>query len=178
MPPKPTPSPDATRLERAYDAPPGRIWELWTTARGLEQWFAPDGFQTRVRELDLRLGGRLRYTMTATGPEQVAFMRDIGAPLAVELCKTFTEVAPPTRLAYLTLVDFVPGHPPYEHLTTIDIEPAGDRTTVVLTMDPFHDQPWTEGSLEHRRNELENLAAAIDRRPNRPEDRPRLEEER
>jgi uncharacterized protein YndB with AHSA1/START domain len=163
----PTPIREPARLERAFDAPAEQIWELWTTPAGLEEWFAPDGFETHVRDLQLRPGGRLRYTMTATAPEQVAFMRNLGAPLSSELQKTFTEIARPSRLAYLTLVDFVPGLGPYEHLTTIDIEPAGDRTNVVLTMDPFHDEPWTQGSLEHRRNELDNLAVALARRYDR-----------
>jgi uncharacterized protein YndB with AHSA1/START domain len=46
--------PDAVRLERTYEASAELIWELWTTAAGLEEWFAPDGFETRVSELDLR----------------------------------------------------------------------------------------------------------------------------
>jgi uncharacterized protein YndB with AHSA1/START domain len=75
---EPTHSPSAARLERAYGAPPELIWELWTTAAGLDQWFAPDGFESRVTELDLRPGGGLRYTMTATAPEQVAFSVDAG----------------------------------------------------------------------------------------------------
>ena len=54
--------PGAARLERTYGAPPELIWELWTTAAGLDQWFAPDGFESRVTELELRPGGRLRYT--------------------------------------------------------------------------------------------------------------------
>ena len=97
--------------------------------------------------------------MTATAPEQVAFMRNTGNPLSVEVRKTFTEVAPPTRLAYLSLIDFVPGHEPYEHLTTIDIEPAGDRTNVVMTVDPLHDETWTQQHRAHRGNELDNLEA-------------------
>ena len=135
---EPAPSPNAARLERTYAAPAELIWELLTTAAGLEEWWAPDGFETRVSELELRPGGQLRYTMTAT--------------------------APPTRLAYLSLIDFVPGHEPYEHLTTIDIEPAGDRTNVVMTIDPLHDETWTQGYLAHRGNELDNLQAAIRRR--------------
>ena len=51
-------------------------------------------------------------------------MRNTGNPLSAEVCKTFTEVGPPTRLAYLSLIDFVPDHEPYEHLTTIYIEPG------------------------------------------------------
>jgi hypothetical protein len=102
--------------------------------------------------------------MTATAPQQVAFMRDTGNPLSIEVRKTFTEVAPPARLAYLSLIDFVPGHEPYEHLTTIDIEPAGDRTNVVMTIDPLHEETWTQQHRAHRGNELDNLEAAIRRR--------------
>ncbi len=160
---EPTPSPDAARLERTYDAPAELVWELLTTAAGLEEWFAPDGFGIRVSELELRPGGQLRYAMTATGPEQVAFMRSTGNPLSVEVRKTFTEVAPLARLAYLSLIDFVPGHEPYEQLTAIDIEPAGDRTHVVMTLDPLHDETWTQQHRAHRRNELGNLEAAIRR---------------
>jgi uncharacterized protein YndB with AHSA1/START domain len=160
----PTPGLTTGRLERTFDAPAKLIWELWTTAAGLEEWWAPDGFESRVSELELRPGGELRYTMTATAPEQIAFVRNAGAPLAVELRKTLTEVAPPTRLAYVSLIDFVPGHEPYEHLTIIDIEPAGDRTRVVMTIDPLHEEPWTQGYRAHRANELRNLEAAISRR--------------
>ena len=159
-----TPSPDAARFERVYDAPAELIWELWTTAAGLEEWFTSDGFEIRVSELDLRPGGQLRYTMTATGPEQVAFVRDTGNPLSAQVLKTFTAVAPPTRLAYLSLIDFVPGREPYEHLTTVDIEPAGDRTRVVMMLDPLHDATWTRQHRAHRVSELDNLGAAIRRR--------------
>ena len=159
-----TPSPNAARLERTYDAPAELIWELLTTPAGLEEWWAPEGFETRVSELELRPGGQLRYTMTATAPEQVAFMQNTGNPLSVELRKTFTEAVPPTRLGYQSLIDFVPGHEPYEHLTTIDIEPAGDRTNVVMTVDPLHDETWTQEYRAHRGNELDNLEAVIRRR--------------
>ena len=161
---EPTPSRNAARLQHSYDASAELIWELLTTAVGLEEWWAPDGFETRVSGLVLEPGGQLRYTMTATAPEQVAFMRTTGNPLSTELRKTFTEVAPPTRLAYLSLIDFIPDHEPYEHLTTIDIEPAGDRTIVVMTVDPLHDETWTQQYRAHRGNELDNLEAAIRRR--------------
>jgi uncharacterized protein YndB with AHSA1/START domain len=161
---EPTPSPHAARLERTYDAPAELIWELLTTTAGLDEWFAPDGFETRVNELELRPGGQLRYTMTATAPEQVEFTRNTGNPVSIELRKTFTEVAPPTRLAFLSLIDFVPDHEPYEHMTTIDIEPAGNRTNVIMTVDPLHDENWTQGYRAHRGNELDNLEAAIRQR--------------
>jgi uncharacterized protein YndB with AHSA1/START domain len=160
---EPTPSPNAVRLERTYDAPAELIWELLTTAPGLEEWWAPDGFETRVSELELRPGGQVRYIMTAIGPEQVAFVRSLGMPLSNEFCRTFTKVAPPTRLAYLSLIDFVPDHKPYEHLTVVDIEPAGDRTKLVMTIDPLHDETWTQEYRAQRSNQLDNLDAATKR---------------
>ena len=161
---EPTPSPSPARLERTFEAPTEMIWELWTTAAGLEEWWAPDGFETRVSNLELRPGGELRYTMTATAAEQIAFVRNLGLPLSNEFRRTFTELVPPTRLGYLSLIDFVPGHDPYEHLTTIEIEPAGDRTNVVMTLDPLHDETWTQDYRAHRADELDKLAAAIRRR--------------
>lgn len=158
------PSPNPARLERTYDAPVDVVWELLTTAAGLDQWWAPDGFETRVSEVELKPGGEVRYTMTAIGPEQVEFMRSVGQPLSIEVHKTYTEVEAPVRLGYLTPIDFVPGQEPYEHLTTIDLEAAGERTTVVMTLDPLHDEAWTQEYRAHRDNELDNLAAAIARR--------------
>jgi uncharacterized protein YndB with AHSA1/START domain len=161
---EPTLSPNAARLERTYDAPAQLVWELWTTAAGLAEWFAPDGFESRVSEIDLRPGGQLRFIMTATAPEQVEFMQNTGNPLSIEVRKTFTEVTPPTRLAYRSLIDFVPDQEPYEHLTTVDIEAAGDRTNVVMMVDSLHDETWTQQHHAHRGNELDNLEAAIKRR--------------
>ena len=79
---EPTPSPSPARLERTFEAPAELVWELWTTAAGLQEWWAPDGFETRVSELELRPGGELRYTMTAAAPEQIAFVRNLGLPLS------------------------------------------------------------------------------------------------
>ncbi len=161
---EPTAHPNAARLERTYDAPPELIWQLWTTAAGLEEWLTPDGFDTRINELELRPGGQLRYTMTATGPQQVEFVRNLGLPLASDFRRTYTEVSPPYRLAYLSLIDFVPDVEPYEHLTSVDIQPAGERTKVVMTIDPLHDESWTREYRDHRSNELDKLEAAIRRR--------------
>src|SRR5689334_22825193 len=104
------------RLERTYAAPPEVIWELWTTPEGIEQWWAPDGFETSVRALDLRPGGELVYAMTATAPEQVEFMQNAGMPLTTESRKTFTVVEQPNKLGYSSLIDFVPDKEPYQHL--------------------------------------------------------------
>jgi hypothetical protein len=62
--------------------------------------------------------------MTATAPEQIEFMRNAGMPLKTQSRKTFTEIDAPRRIAYDSLVDFVPGVEPYTFSTTVDIEPT------------------------------------------------------
>ena len=153
--------PRMTTLTRSYATAPETIWELWTTAEGIERWWAPDGFTTEVRALDLRPGGELTYAMTATAPEQVEFMRGAGMPLTTVSRKTFTEVEPATRLAYRSLIDFVPGHEPYEHLPDGRDHGDGRRLDVVMTIEPLHDEVWTQRLVAGRENELDNLAAAI-----------------
>jgi uncharacterized protein YndB with AHSA1/START domain len=148
------------RLERTYPTSPRAIWQLWTTAEGIESWWAPDGFEVTVETLELRPGGRLVYTMTATAPEQIAFMENAGLPLSTRSEKTFTEIDAPRRLAYDSLVDFVPGVEPYEFATIVDLEPAGDEVKVTMTVESMHDEEWTQRLLAGRANELDKLAEA------------------
>lgn len=152
---------NAIRLERTLDASPEEVWELWTTREGIESWWSPDGFEVKVIELELRPGGELLYETTAVAPEQVLFMKNADLPLTTAARKTFTELKRPTRLAYRSLVDFVPGLRPYEQLTVVDLDPAGDGVRVIETVEPMHDEEWTRRLRMGRENELENLARVI-----------------
>ena len=144
-------------LRRSLTVSPERIWELWTTPEGISAWWAPDGFRTTVDTLDLRVGGALDYTMTATGPEQIAFMEQAGMPLSTGSHKEFTEVDEPNRLAYVSLIDFVPGLAPYHHLTVVTLERTATGTDVVMECEPLHDEEWTQRIVAGRTNELDNL---------------------
>lgn len=148
-------------IERTVAASPARVWELWTTGEGISSWWAPDGFRTDVTRLELRPGGEFVYTMTAVAPEQIAFMEQYGMPLATPSRKIFAEIEEPSRLAYRSIIDFVPDHEPYEQLTVVDLEPAGDGARVVMQVEPLHDETWTQRLLDGRANELENLAKLV-----------------
>ena len=68
------------------------------------------------------------------------------------------------RLAYASLVDFVPDVPPYEFQTDVDLEPSEEGVTVTMKVEPMHDQVWTERLLAGLTNELDNLARVIEQR--------------
>jgi uncharacterized protein YndB with AHSA1/START domain len=149
------------RLERTLPTDTTTIWTLWTTPDGIAQWWAPDGFTTIEDALDLREGGELVYTMTATAPETINFMKTAGMPLATVSRKRFTRLEKPSLLGYQSLVDFVPDREPYEFSTEVELTPTDGGTRVVMSVEPLHDDVWTQRLLDGRSNELDNLARVI-----------------
>ncbi|MCC5850481.1 MAG: SRPBCC domain-containing protein [Verrucomicrobia bacterium] len=54
-------------LTRRLAAPRERVWAAWTEADQLAGWWGPEGFSSRVDQLDLRPGGQWRFAMI--GPD-------------------------------------------------------------------------------------------------------------
>lgn len=64
------PAVDADRtivLTRVFNAPRELVWKVWTDPKHVEKWWGPRGFNTTVKELDVRPGGKSNYVMT--GPD-------------------------------------------------------------------------------------------------------------
>jgi len=151
-------------LERTFRASIEEVWDLWTTKEGIEAWWGPDGFVTKVLKIDLRPGGELLYAMTAIGPDQIEFMKKAGMPLTTETRATYTEVAPPRRLAYTTLADFIPDVQPYDAATVVELYPGDDGVRMVLTLDAMHDDHWTQMAVAGWEMELAKLAQVLSQR--------------
>jgi uncharacterized protein YndB with AHSA1/START domain len=150
-------------IERTYEASLKDVWDLWTTKEGIESWWGPDGFTTEVLKLDFRAGGKLIYAMTATGPDQVKFMKKTGMPLTTEGRINYTEVVPQERLAYIHLADFIPGVKPYDVATLVEFRSAGKDVHLVLTFDAMHDEQWTERAVMGHESQLGKLENVIRR---------------
>lgn len=54
-------------ITRIFNAPREVVFKVWTEPKHIEQWWGPQGFTTRVTEMDLRPGGQWRYVMI--GPD-------------------------------------------------------------------------------------------------------------
>lgn len=50
-------------LTRVYDASPDVVFKAWYEPDRMKQWFAPEGFTIPHCEIDLRVGGILRFSM-------------------------------------------------------------------------------------------------------------------
>lgn len=148
-------------LERTFAAPVEDVWELWTTKAGIESWWGPDGFSTKVHKLELWPGGALHYAMTATAPEQIDFMKRAGMPLTSETRGTFDEIVKHRRLAFTQVADFVPGVAAYPIAALVELQESAQGVRMVLTVDVMHDEQWTKMAEMGWRSQLDKLEKAL-----------------
>jgi uncharacterized protein YndB with AHSA1/START domain len=151
-----TPSALADRaiiLTRIFDAPPEKVFEVWTDPKHLTHWYGPRGFSTTVHEMDVRPGGIWRMTMR--GPDGRDYLNRI----------VFVEVTPPTKLVYKHTPES--GSEPVSHETTVTFADLGGRTEVTLQMIfPTAEQREyvvkTHHAIEGGKQTLERLADFLD----------------
>jgi uncharacterized protein YndB with AHSA1/START domain len=82
------------RIERILDVPVERVWDAWTKADKVKEWWGPNGVTNPVCEVDPRVGGALYIVMLA-GPEL--------GPLAGErwpMMGIFSELKEPTTIVF------------------------------------------------------------------------------
>ena len=80
--------------ERELPVPRELVFEVWTVAEHFARWFAPDGVDVTLCEMDARPGGALRFQHRFESGE------------VVSIRGTFDEVVRPSRLRFrFTFVD-------------------------------------------------------------------------
>jgi len=148
-------------LERTYRARVEDVWALWTTKGGIESWWGPEGFTTTVLKLDLRPGGEWRYSMAATAPDIMAWMRNAGRPLAHDVLATYAEIVPLRRLRYTNRMDFIPGVKSYDAVHLVELHSQGDEVRMVVTLDALHDDTWTQQQRQGFESQLGRLTRVL-----------------
>lgn len=134
-----------------------QLWALWTTKEGFESWWGPQGFRVDVHRLEARLGGVLEYDMIADSPEMVAAMRAAGQAVLHNTLGHYSRFEPLQRLAIVHLIDFIPGHDPYETLIEVAFEADGGGSRMIVTLHPHQDAEWTRMAGEGFESQLTKL---------------------
>ncbi|WP_052359099.1 SRPBCC family protein [Terrabacter tumescens] len=133
---------------RVFEAATEHVFGLFTVPTELAKWWGPHGFATPEIQVDLRVGGSLRFTMQP--PEGAAF----------HLSGEFLEIRPPSELRFTFRWD-EPVADDRETVAAVSLEPLGGRTSVTLVQGDFA----TEERLElHRRgwaDSFERLDAVL-----------------
>jgi uncharacterized protein YndB with AHSA1/START domain len=142
------------RIERTYNAPIERVFDAWTSEEVLRRWWRTQrDWETSYAEVDLRVGGAVRVVMRdpATGDE-------IGGG------GLYTEVVPPTRLAFTWLWDGQTTRT----LIEIDFSERDGVTTVVFTHRDLWDEEAFRAHEDGWTRMFEFLADYTENRSTRP----------
>jgi uncharacterized protein YndB with AHSA1/START domain len=110
------------RIERVFEASRELVWEAYTDPRLLCQWLGPRRMRMTVQELDLRPGGRYRYTHQGEQP---------GSEGPFVFFGEFREVEPPRLLVQTFQFE---GNEHGESVDRLELEALeADRTQLLVT---------------------------------------------
>ncbi|MFO0675803.1 MAG: SRPBCC family protein [Polyangiaceae bacterium] len=121
-------------INRSFDAPIATMWKMWTTPEHVAKWTPPTGATMQFIEVDIRAGGKSRYSMT-TDTGVVMYGR-----------ASYLELTEPNRIVYtqefcdekgnLSRHPFAPTWPA-TMLTTVTLTEEGpDCTRVTVSWAP------------------------------------------
>lgn len=131
--------PFVLQLRRLLPAPPERVFAALTRPDDLARWWGPRLFTTPEIELDLRVGGRYRFTMQP--PD--------GEPF--HLSGEYLEITPPSWLAYSFRWE-EPTPDDRETVVTLVLDAFGEATELTVRQGDFatgdrlvlHRSGWTD----------------------------------
>jgi uncharacterized protein YndB with AHSA1/START domain len=122
-------------ISRVFDAPRDLVWDAWTDAASLAQWWGPKGFDIDVHRLEVKPGGMFLYSMK-TGAQEM-WGRFV-----------FKEVVKPERLVYIsafsdpdgnvTRAPFFDGRWPLEVSNILTFTEQGTKTRIDLRGGPVN----------------------------------------
>lgn len=145
-----TRSPESTaRIEAEIPAAPEEVFAAWTNPKEMYDWYAPnDRFETPIVEIDLQSGGAYRVGMTPPG-EEVHIVTG-------QYCR----VEPPHVLSF-TWAWKSPRVDVQETQVTVEFQPRGSGTNVVLTHERFRDEEQRKSHAWGWTGCLERLARKL-----------------
>jgi uncharacterized protein YndB with AHSA1/START domain len=139
-------------ITREFDAPARLVYRAWTTPELIRRWWAGDHGEVTSAEVDLRVGGRWRYVMTANGGFEVAFHGE------------YREIVPDERIVSTEVFEGMPDAPA---MSTMTLTAAGDRTTMSLLVQHLsrenrdaHINSGMESGMQESWDKLEQVASA------------------
>jgi uncharacterized protein YndB with AHSA1/START domain len=143
------PSDEEILIVRVFDAPAAIVFDAWTTPEIVQRWWAGDRGEVTEAQIDLRVGGRWRWVMTANGGFEVAFSGE------------YREIDRPHRVVRTEVFELVPD---VEAVSTMTFEESDGVTTMkILSRYPSREYrdatiaSGMEGGLQTSLNHLEEL---------------------
>jgi uncharacterized protein YndB with AHSA1/START domain/predicted Ser/Thr protein kinase len=146
-----TRTPESTaRIEAHIPAPPEQVFALWIDPDRMADWYAPsDDFGPTTGEVDPRVGGRYRIGMLLPGQTEPRFVSGQYCRVDAPRTLSFTWAWEPHKA----------GWP--ETQVTVEFQPKGGGTDLVLTHERFRDEPDKNGHAQGWQGCLNRLSRKV-----------------
>jgi uncharacterized protein YndB with AHSA1/START domain len=147
------PTDEQILITREFDAPRRLVYRAWTTPELVRRWWSGERGEVTLAEIDLRVGGRWRYVMVATGGFEVGFHGE------------YREIVPDERIVATEVFE---GMPDAGALTTTTFTEADGRTTLTTLVEhscrehrDAHIDSGMEGGMQEAMDRLEQVARSL-----------------
>jgi uncharacterized protein YndB with AHSA1/START domain len=144
-------------ITREFNAPKRLVWKAYTTPDLIKRWWSGEKGTVTSAEVDLRVGGRWRYVMTANGGFEVAFRGE------------YREIVQDDRLVNKEIFEGLPDPDDHAGLVTVTLTEKDGRTTMEMLCD-YRDktdrdsviESGMESGMQESMDALEKVAASLD----------------
>jgi len=140
-------------ITRDFEAPKHLVFKAYTTPELIKRWWGGDRGEVTLAEVDLRVGGKWRYVMTANGGFEVGFHG------------VYREIIPNERIVSTEIFE---GAPDAEAAVTHTFTEKEGRTTLTMLMQlPSREIRDTiintgmEGGMQESMDHLERVALSL-----------------
>lgn len=143
-------------ITRDFNAPARLVWKAYTTPELIKRWWAGERGKVDSVEVDLRVGGRWRYVMTADPGFEVAFHGE------------YREIEEPVRLVNTEAFEGIPDPDGNAALVTMTLTEKDGRTSVEMLVEhrdkegrDAHINSGMEGGMQESLDALEEIAVSL-----------------
>lgn len=143
-------------ITREFNAPKRLVWKAYTTPDLIKRWWSGDKGTVTSAEVDLRVGGRWRYVMTANEGYEVAFRGE------------YREVTPADRLVNTEIFEGIPNPDDHAGLVTVTFAEKDGRTYLEMLCE-YRDradrdavvESGMESGMQESLDHLEKVAVSL-----------------
>jgi uncharacterized protein YndB with AHSA1/START domain len=147
------PADDQILITREFAAPRHLVYRAWTTPELVKRWWAGKRGEVTLVEIDLRVGGKWRYVMTAHGEFEVGFHGE------------YRELLENERIVSTEVYE---GAPEAEAVNRLTLTEHDERTTMTILVQhqskanrDMHIEAGMEGGMNESLDALEQVARAL-----------------
>jgi len=149
-------------ITKEFAAEPALVWDAYTRAELLDQWWAPKPFSSRTKVMDFRVGGRRFYAMVSPEGVERWVLQKYSSITPKTNFKLFNTFADADETPELPGSDWDLNFTGQNGSTTVHISIYNESLERLERMVAMGFVEGTEAQLEN----LENLLASLKQEPN------------